>query len=101
MAVTKEKLSASLSFMVMAVLAAFLLPAWGVPGFAVLMAAVVSILGLTLIWFAEPLAEASCFSRGVALSSPPLLIEAIGWLFLVGYPFLLVWLIRTAPVLAR
>ncbi len=60
-------------------------------------ALLVSLLGLTLIWFAEPLAETGCFSRGVALSSPPLLIEAIGWLFLVGYPVLLVWLIRTAP----
>ena len=45
-----------------------------------------------LIWFAEPLAETGCFSRGVA-HLPPLLIDGIGWLFLVGYPVLLVWLI--------
>ena len=97
MVVTKDKLASLLLFGVIAALAAILLPSWGVPGFGVSVALLVSLLGLTLIWFAEPLAETGCFSRGVALSSPPLLIEAIGWLFLIGYPVLLVWLIRTAP----
>jgi len=101
MALTKDKVASLLLFAVIVGLAAILLPSWGVPGFGVLMALFVSLVGLTLIWFAEPLAETGCFSRGVALSSPPLLIEAIGWLFLVGYPLLLVLLIRTAPVWAH
>jgi hypothetical protein len=101
MAVTKDKLASVLLFAVIAVAATIFLPTWGVPGFGVFMALLVSLLGLTLIWFAEPLAETGCFSRGVALSSPPLMIEAVGWLFLVGYPVLLVWLVRTAPVWSR
>jgi hypothetical protein len=101
MAVTKDKLASLLLFAVIAVAAAMFLPAWGVPGFGVFMALLVSLLGLTLIWFADPLAETGCFSRGVALSSPPLMIEAVGWFFLVGYPVLLVWLVRTAPVWSR
>jgi hypothetical protein len=53
-----------------------------------------------LIWFADPLAESGCFSRGIPHSSPPILIEAIGWLMLIGYPLLLVWSIRTSPGLS-
>jgi hypothetical protein len=98
MAVTKDKLASLLFFAATLTLAVALLPALGVPGFGILIAIVVSFAGLMLIWFAEPLSEAGCFSRGVPHSSPPRLIEGIGWLFLVGYPVLLVWLIRTAPV---
>ena len=101
MVVTKDKLASLLLFALLVALAAILLPFGGVPAFAVPVALVISLLGLTLIWFAEPLAETGCFSRGVAVSSPPLLIQAIGWLFLVGYPVLLTWLIRTAPYWAR
>jgi FtsH-binding integral membrane protein len=101
MAVTKDKLASLLLFAVIVALATVLLPGWGVPGFGVCVALFVSVFGLILIWFAEPLAETSCFTRGVAVSSPPILIEAIGWLFLVGYPLLLVLLIRTAPVWAH
>jgi hypothetical protein len=101
MAVTKDKLASLLFFAAMVTLAVALLPSLGVPGFSVLIAVMVSFAGLMLIWFAEPLSETGCFSRGVPHSSPPLLIEGIGWLFLVGYPVLLVWLIRTAPVWAH
>jgi predicted Co/Zn/Cd cation transporter (cation efflux family) len=97
MAVTKDKLASLLFFALIAALAAVLLPGLGVPAFGVFVALVVSIFGLMLIWFAEPLSETSCFSRGVAHSSPPLLIEAIGWLMMIGYPLLLIWVIRTAP----
>lgn len=45
--------------------------------------------GLVLIWFSEALAETACFSRGTVSSSPPLLVAAFGWLYLVGYPVLL------------
>lgn len=101
MAVTKDKLASLAFFAVMVVLAVVFLPALQVPGYGLFVALVISLAGLILIWFAEPLAEAGCFSRGVALSSPPLLVEAIGWLFLVGYPLLLVCLIETAPAWSR
>jgi hypothetical protein len=100
MTVTKDKLASLGFFVAMVVLAAVLLPSLGVPGFGVFVAFTVSLFGLMLVWFAEPLSETGCFSRGVALSSPPRLIEAIGWLMLVGYPLLLVWLIRTSPAWA-
>jgi hypothetical protein len=101
MAVTKDKLASLLVFAVVVAAAATLVRSWGIPGFGVFVAILVSLMGLMLIWFAEPLAEAVCFSRGVAISSPPLAIEAFGWIFLVGYPVLLVWLARTAPVWAQ
>jgi hypothetical protein len=101
MAVTKDKLFSVLFFAVMVALATVLLPSLGVPGFSVLIAIGVSFAGLMLIWFAEPLSETGCFSRGIPHSSPPLLIEGMGWLFLVGYPLLLVWLIRTTPIWTR
>jgi hypothetical protein len=98
MVVTKDKIASLAFFSVIVALAAVVLPSIGVPGYGVFIALVVSLFGLMLIWFAEPLAESGCFSRGIAHSSPPLLIEAIGWLMLVGYPLLLVWLIRTSPL---
>jgi hypothetical protein len=101
MAVTKDKLASLLVFAVVVTAATTLLGSWGIPGFGVFVAILVSLMGLMLIWFAEPLAETSCFSRGVAVSSPPLAIEAFGWIFLVGYPLLLAWLARTAPVWAQ
>src|ERR1700677_4379140 len=98
MVVTKDKIAALAFFALIVGLAAVVLPPIGVPGFGVFIALVVSLFGLTLIWFAEPLAESGCFSRGIAHSSPPIMIEAMGWLMLIGYPLLLVWLIRTPPV---
>ena len=44
--------------------------------------------GLTLVWFPAELAETG-FQRGVLHSSPPSLVAAFGWLFLIGYPLLL------------
>jgi hypothetical protein len=101
MAVTKDKLASLLVFAVIVASATTLLRSWGIPGFGVFVAILVSLMGLTLVWFAEPLSEAGCFSRGVAVSSPPVAIEIFGWIFLVGYPLLLVWLSRTAPVWAQ
>jgi hypothetical protein len=97
MVITKDKIASLALFVVIVAVAAVVLPPIGVPAFGVFIALVVSLFGLMLIWFAEPLAETNCFSRGIAHSSPPLLIEAIGWLMMVGYPLLLVWLVRTAP----
>ncbi len=98
MVVTKDKVAAVAFFALMLALAVMVLPPIGVPGFGVIIALVVSLFGLSLIWFAEPLAESGCFTRGIAHSSPPIMIEGMGWLMLVGYPVLLVWLIRNPPV---
>ncbi len=98
MVVTIDKVASLAFFALIAGLAAVVLPPIGVPGFSVFIALAVSLFGLSLIWFAEPLAESGCFSRGIAHSSPPIMIEAMGWLMLVGYPLLLVWLIRTPPL---
>jgi hypothetical protein len=98
MVVTKDKVASLVFFAVVVAFAAAVMPSMGVPGYGLLIALTVSLFGLVLIWFAEPLAESGCFARGIPHSSPPLLIEAIGWLMLVGYPLLLVWLIRTAPL---
>lgn len=98
MVVTKDKIASLALFAVIAAVVMVVLPPIGVPAFGVFIALVVSLFGLMLIWFAEPLAETGCFSRGIAHSSPPLLIEAMGWLMMIGYPLLLVWVIRTAPV---
>jgi hypothetical protein len=101
MAVTKDKLASLLFYGVIVALAAAYPPSWGMPGFGVVVALAVSLLGLALIWFAEPLSETGCFSRGVPLSSPPQLIGVLGWLFLAGYPLLLFILMRTAPAWAH
>jgi hypothetical protein len=98
MVVTKDKVGALAFFVVGIAIAAMVLPSIGVPAYGVFIALVVSLFGLMLIWFAEPLAESGCFSRGIPHPSPPLFIEALGWLMLVGYPLLLVWLIRNPPV---
>jgi hypothetical protein len=98
MVVTKDKIASLALFAIILALGAVVMPGIGVPAFGVFIAIVVSLFGLMLIWFAEPLAETGCFSRGIAHSSPPLLIEGIGWLMMIGYPLLLVWLIRTAPL---
>jgi hypothetical protein len=100
MVVTKDKVASLAFFAIIVGLAAVVLPSVGVPGFGVFIALSVSLFGLMLIWFADPLAESGCFSRGIPHSSPPILIEAIGWLMLIGYPLLLVWSIRTSPGLS-
>jgi len=96
MAITKDKVASLLIYVVILIGATAFLHQ--VPGFGRLAALTFSLLGLMLIWFAEPLGEIHCFSRGVAISSPPLLIEAFGWLFLVGYPIVCIWLFGAAPV---
>jgi len=68
----------------------------GIPGVGVLVGILVAILGMGLIWFAEPLGEISSFSRGIPHTSPPLMIEIFGWMLLVGYPVVLFCVLRWA-----
>jgi hypothetical protein len=73
---------------VFAVVAAVMLAFYpmGSASLSLVIASVICIPGLVLIWFPEPLGEIGCFARGVVHTSPPALIAAIGWIFLVGYP---------------
>ncbi len=89
MAITKNKIASLLVFAVLSVIVVTVLQAAAVPGIGVLFALLVSSFGLMLIWFAEPLAEVACFSRGVPRPSPSGLIMIFGWIFLIGYPILL------------
>ncbi|HEV3167218.1 MAG TPA: hypothetical protein VGZ22_24630, partial [Isosphaeraceae bacterium] len=70
------------------------LNAAAIPAIGVFVALLVSLFGLMLIWFAEPLAEVACFSRGIPRPSPSGLIMVFGWIFLVGYPLLLSFVTR-------
>ena len=92
MTLTKDKVASLLVFCVLVLVSLTVLLPLGLPGANLFVGFMMALAGLALIWFAEPLAETSCFSRGISHQSPPLLIEAFGWLFLVGYPVLLVWL---------
>jgi FtsH-binding integral membrane protein len=96
MAITKDKVLSLLVFAAVAVIVVTALNAAAVPGVGVFIALMVSVFGLMLIWFAEPLAEAACFSRGVPRPSPAGLIMFFGWVFLVGYPLLLTYVSRAA-----
>jgi FtsH-binding integral membrane protein len=89
MAITKDKVLSLLVFAAVAVIVVTVLNAAAVPAMGVFVALTVSAFGLMLIWFAEPLAEAACFSRGVPRPSPAGLIMVFGWIFLIGYPLLL------------
>jgi len=94
MAITKDKVLSLLVFAVVAVTVITLLNAAAVPAMGVFVALMVSAFGLMLIWFAEPLAETACFSRGVPRPSPAGLIMVFGWIFLIGYPLLLSFVTR-------
>ncbi|HEV8000919.1 MAG TPA: hypothetical protein VGP63_13630 [Planctomycetaceae bacterium] len=94
MAITKDKLASLLVFAVMAVLVITVLNATGMPALGTAITLMFSLFGLMLIWFAEPLAEAACFSRGIPRPSPSGLIMVFGWIFLVGYPLLLSFVTR-------
>jgi hypothetical protein len=98
MAVTKDKLASLVVYGVVAVAAIVVFNSWGLPAMGLVLAPAVSLLGLALIWLAEPLGEAGCFSRGVPNPSPPAMIEAFGWLFLVGYPILVTCVLRGASL---
>jgi hypothetical protein len=50
-------------------------------------ACIASLPGLTIIWFRDSL-SATAFDRGVMRESPPVLLGAIGWLFLIGLPII-------------
>lgn len=89
MAITKDKILSLLVFAAVAVTVVTVLNAAAVPAMGVFVALAVSLFGLMLIWFAEPLAEAACFSRGVPRPSPSGLITVFGWIFLIGYPLML------------
>jgi hypothetical protein len=85
-----------ISLVVFAVVAAVMLAFYpmGSASLSLVIASVICIPGLVLIWFPEPLGEIGCFARGVVHTSPPALIAAIGWIFLVGYPLLLAYVTR-------
>jgi hypothetical protein len=89
MAITKDKVLSLLVFAVVSAIVVTALSAAAVPGIGVLFALLVSFGGLLLIWFAEPLAETGCFSRGVPHPSPAGLVMFFGWVFLIGYPLLM------------
>jgi hypothetical protein len=89
MAITKDKILSLLVFAAVAVTVITVLNAAAIPAIGVFVALMVSLFGLMLIWFAEPLGEAACFSRGIPRPSPAGLIMVFGWIFLIGYPLLL------------
>jgi len=89
MAITWDKLVSVAVFAVVAVLGATSLnPIYGNLA-GVLLAACIALPGMTLIWFAEPLSEQTCFARGTVTATPAFMITTFGWLALVGYPTLL------------
>jgi hypothetical protein len=94
MAITKDKVLSLLVFAVMAVVVITVLNATAMPAIGVFITLMFSLFGLMLIWFAEPLAEAACFSRGIPRPSPSGLIVVFGWIFLIGYPLLLSFVTR-------
>jgi hypothetical protein len=94
MAITKDKLLSLFVFAAVAVTVITVLNAAAIPAIGVFVALLVSLFGLMLIWFAEPLAEVACFSRGIPRPSPSGLIMVFGWIFLVGYPLLLSFVTR-------
>ena len=49
-----------------------------------------SLPGLVLIWFRESLSVTG-FDRGVLRESPPLMIDMLGWLFLLGMPVIFLY----------
>jgi hypothetical protein len=94
MTLTKDKFASLLVFCAMVTSSLTVLQSLGIPPANIFVGLVGAAAGLSLIWFAEPLGEIACFARGIPVHSPPLMIEAFGWLFLVGYPVLLVCLTR-------
>lgn len=46
--------------------------------------------GLVIIWFRESLSVTG-FDRGVLRESPPLMIDVLGWLFLIGLPVIFMY----------
>jgi len=101
MAITKDKIASLVVFGVVATAVVTLLNTARMPEIGLFIALMVALFGLALVWCAEPLGEIGCFSRGVTLPSPPAMIEAFGWLFLVGYPVLLAFVMRWAPTLTH
>src|SRR4051794_7470126 len=100
MALTKDKLASLVVFAIVALLSVFYLRPVAMLGVGVFVALVVALLGMALIWFAEPLGEVASFSRGVPHPPPPLLIEIFGWILLVGYPLVLVCILRWSEISA-
>ncbi len=93
MAITKDKVASVLVFVLIAFAVMAGLHSLAIPALALAFGLLVSSFGLALIWLAEPLGEIGCFSRGLAHRSPPAMIEAFGWIFLIGYPLFLTTLL--------
>jgi FtsH-binding integral membrane protein len=89
MAITKDKIASLLVFAVVTAIVMTVLNAVAMPALGIFLTLMFSLFGLALIWFAEPLAEVACFSRGIPKPSPSGLIMVFGWIFLIGYPLLL------------
>jgi hypothetical protein len=94
MAITKDKILSLVVFAAVGIVVFTVLNATAMPALSVFVTLMFSLFGLMLIWFAEPLAEAACFSRGVPRPSPSGLIAVFGWIFLIGYPLLLAFVTR-------
>jgi hypothetical protein len=59
-------------------------------GFLIAAALALSLPGLMMIWFREGLSVTG-FDRGVLRDSPPLLIDVLGWLFLIAFPIIFLY----------
>ncbi|MGE3315734.1 MAG: hypothetical protein AB7O26_11530 [Planctomycetaceae bacterium] len=92
MAVTINRLISVVVFAAVSIAMLVLHPAGG-PALSLMLTVMFCLPALLLIWFPELFGEAACFSRGIAHSSPPGLIVAMGWLFLLGYPLLVAYVI--------
>lgn len=90
MAVTYDRLAA-FCFILVVGFAVLLLPTFGDARWTMALVAVcLSLPGLALIWFRDELGATPAFSRGAQRTSPPGLVGAFGWLYLVGLPALII-----------
>ena len=99
MLISKDKIAALVAFAIVEVTAPLYFRSVGMPDMGFFVAFVFAVFGLALVWFAEPLGEIACFSRGIAHTTPPVMIEAMGWILLIGYPLLLACILRWPGVL--
>ena len=66
------------------------------PGKAAGIALLLSFPGLVVIWHRQSLGQTT-FARGIARRSPPGLVGAIGWLYLLVFPLLFVFQASRTP----
>ncbi len=87
MEITTEKILA-----LVIVLASVALTIMGVLPLSIGKALVFMLIGLVLIWFPD-LGDVRGWVRGgnIDTDSPPFLVSFLGWIFLLGMPFVLYW----------